>query len=114
MNAEIRPCTAAILCVRSRACCGERRPALAALVAGSRSGDDHAAARLAHDVLGHVAHEVLERATAPPEARAATDRGGLLGPQHDRLHPAPPRLLDDRIPRAARAYGGRRDMHPRV
>ena len=54
---------------------------------------------LADHLLGGLPDEVLQRAAATAEARAAPDPRGLLGAEHDRFHAAPARLLEDRLSR---------------
>src|SRR2546429_2246430 len=49
-----------------------------------------------------------------PKPRAATDRGRLLGAEHDRLHAAAARLVDDRIACPAGPHRRGRDLDPRV
>src|SRR4051794_16591194 len=64
-----------------------------------RGGEDHPARRLPEHVLRHVAHVVVQgaRAAQPPTPADARRR---LGGQHDGLHPAPARLVDDGLPGA--------------
>src|SRR3954447_21270566 len=80
-------------------------------LARRRRGEDHLARRLGDHVLRHLADEVVERAAAAAEQRAAADLRRLLGGEHDRLHAAPPGLVDDRLPGPARAHrrGGHLD-----
>src|SRR5205085_1035520 len=79
------------------------------LVARRRRGKDYAAGRLVDHVLGDLADEVVERATAA-ERRAATDPRWLLRGEHDQLDAATACFLDDRLAGAAGADGRRRDL----
>ena len=65
---------------------------------------------LGDDVLRGLPDEVVQRPAAAAEQRAAADPRRLLGRQHDRLHAAPARLVDDRLARAPGAHGRRRDL----
>jgi hypothetical protein len=73
-------------------------------------GEDDLAARLGQDVLRDVPDEEVVGARAPAEQRAAPDPGRLLRREDDRLHAAPPRLLDDRLPGPAGADGRGGDL----
>src|SRR3954471_21302542 len=79
-------------------------------LARRRRGEDHLARRLGDHVLRDLPDEVVERAAAAAEQRAAADLRRLLGGEHDRLHAAPARLVDDRLPRSPRAHRRGRDL----
>src|SRR4051812_6832356 len=66
------------------------------LVGGRRRGEDHPAGRLLDHVLRDISNEVVER-RPPAEQRPPADPRRLLGREHDRLDPAPARLLHDRL-----------------
>ena len=74
-----------------------------------RSRDDDSTGCLADHVLGHLAHIVVQR--APAQQAPAPDVAGLVGGQHDDLHAAAPRLVDDRLsgPPGPDHGGGHRD-----
>src|SRR4051812_50220615 len=76
---------------------------------GGRRGQDHPAGRLLDHVFRDISHEVVERGPAA-EQRAAADPRRLLGGEDDRLDAAATGLLDDRLPGAAGAHGGGRDL----
>src|SRR3954469_4749701 len=91
-------------------CLGFRLALARRRLARGRRGEDHLARRLGDHVLRHLADEVVERAAAAAEQRPAADLRRLLGGEHDRLHAAPSRLVDDRLPGPARAHRRRRDL----
>ena len=79
------------------------------LLARRRRGEDHAARRLVITYLV-TSPTKSSSAAAAAERGAAPDPRRLLGREHDHLHAAPPRLLDDRLAGASRAHRRGRDL----
>ena len=81
---------------------------------GGRRGEDHPARRLGDHVAGDVAHVVLQRTAHPAEQRPAAHPRGLLGGEHDRLHPAAAGLAHDRLAGAASPHDRGGHLHALV